>query len=111
MKKELVRFIVDKFPAKTESIYISGSCEELGNWDPAKALKLQYFQKEEGKEIFFVDAELPVGECIQYKYLNHRDWRSVECGIVAQEIHNRSITVKNEIGREVREEVRGFRIY
>lgn len=112
VKTSKVTFIVKDFPKKTESIYLSGNCEALGNWLPENAIKMQYFQKEDGEEIFFAEVDLIVGDDVEYKYLNHRDWRSVECGLIAQEIPNRQITIKkDQSDRRLIDEIRGFRIY
>lgn len=111
-KTQTIQFLVKEFPAKTESIYLTGNCEALGNWDPAKAVRMQYYQKEEGQEYFFTEVEVPTGDMIEYKYINHRDWRSVECGRIANDIPNRTITVKNDSDyRTVEDIIRGFKIY
>jgi hypothetical protein len=109
-KKRKVRIFVKNFPKETKSIYISGSCPELGSWNPENAIPLQYYQNEGTEEMFFTEIYLPVSEIIEYKYLNHKNWESVECGIVAQEIENRSITIKDENKRTIIDRIKGFRI-
>ena len=105
-----VRIFVKAFPKDTKSIYITGSAKELGAWNPENAIPLQYYQNEGTEEMFFTEIYLPVGDVIEYKYLNHKNWESVECGIVANEIENPSNTIKDEPRRTIIDKIKGFRI-
>lgn len=109
MKKQKVRFVVTNYPEGTEKIFICGNIEELGGWDVSKALELQYYQNEGTGECFIVDVSIPVGSSVAYKYLSNNNWESVECGIVAQEIPDRHITIKETKKRFVKDQIRKFR--
>ena len=105
------KFIVKRFPKNTAEIYLTGSTESLGNWLPEEAIKMQYYQNDGTDEMFVAVVDLPKNTEVEYKYINHPTWSNVECGIVAEELPNRKITLKNTKTREIIDEVKGFRIW
>lgn len=108
IEKSKITFFVNKLESN-EKCFICGNIPELGNWNENLAPEMQYYQNEGSDEMFTLEVKIPFGTVVEYKYLSSRDWNSVECGIVAQELENRSITVKEKNSRIVIDRVKAFR--
>lgn len=52
-----------------ENVYIAGSIAQLGNWDPAKAVKLSADKYTAANPLWTVTVSLPVGTSFEYKFL------------------------------------------
>lgn len=105
-----VKFIVTDFPQGTTEMYLVGSADAIGAWEASKSIQMQYYQNEGTDEMFIATVELPKNSEVEYKYLNHPSWDNVECGFVAEDLPNRTLTLKTTNSREVEDTVKGFRI-
>ena len=92
-----------KVVAKAKKLYIVGSTKNLGEWDPKKAVELEYCEK---CNAFFTDKLLPAGETVEFKVLNAKNWANVEKGTNGEEVANHSFTAAK--GLEVVVEVTNF---
>ncbi|MDE5715792.1 MAG: hypothetical protein K2I42_06620 [Anaeroplasmataceae bacterium] len=73
----------------SKEVYIIGSCMALGNWNPEKAVKLEYL---EDKNVFHLSKLLPEGQLIEFKVLADKTWDSVEKGWYEEEVENHILT-------------------
>lgn len=92
-----------KVVAKAEKLYIVGSTKNLGEWNPKKAVELEYCDK---CNAFYTEKLLPAGEVVEFKVLNGKDWANVEKGTYGEEVANHSFTAQK--GLEVVVEVNNF---
>lgn len=70
-----------------DALYVCGNVAELGEWNPAKSVKLEYNSEEHCYECAKM---LPVGTCVEYKVLASKDWANVECAADGFETPNHS---------------------
>jgi len=92
-----------KVVAPVGEVYIVGSTKNLGAWDAAKAVKLEYCNE---CNAFFTTKMLPLGETVEFKVLSAKSWDSVEKGIWGEELQNHSFVA--EKGLDVVVEVSNF---
>jgi hypothetical protein len=106
--KHKIKIVVGNFPTTTEFIYICGNTSNLGNWDAKRAIMMTPVKGESSIERFERDFMFTEGDIIEYKFLAGKDWANVETGYVAEDIPNRSFTVKNK-NRIICEEIKKFK--
>lgn len=73
-----------------KSLYIVGSDAKFGEWNPEKAIKVDYNDE---KKSFYLTKMLPVGASYEFKILADKSWNRVEKGYYGEEIENRSFVV------------------
>lgn len=86
-----------------EEVYLVGSVSVLGEWNPKKAVKLEYC--EECKK-YTVSKMLPAGETVEFKVLAAKSWDAVEKGANGEEVENHVIVPAKGLSVEV--EVESF---
>ena len=88
-----IQFQVE-FPTKqSQTLYMIGNVEELGNWKNDKAVKLNKIDAESSLWESFLPLECPVGMTIKYKYLI----KDLKNKVIEEKLPNnseRSITTK-----------------
>jgi alpha-amylase len=72
-----------------ESIYLSGSISQLGNWDTSSAIALSASKYTSSNPEWYATVTLPVGTSIQYKFFK----KESDGSIVWESDPNRSYTV------------------
>ena len=92
-----VQFNVADSTTFGESVLISGSIPELGDWDPTKAIPLSAFDYQQEYPRWYVTVDIPAGTNIQYKYINQQPYGSIlwETG------NNREYTVPTGCAEQV----------
>ena len=100
MANTKIEFLV-KAPA--EELYLVGNIAQLGEWNVAKAIKLN-FCEECGK--FTVTKMLPLGENIEFKVLAAKNWEAVEKGIWKEDLPNHAFVATK--GTKVEIEISNF---
>lgn len=78
-----------KVVSNAKKLYIVGSTKNLGEWNPKKAVELEYC---ENCKAFYTDKLFPVGENVEFKVLSGKDWEYVEKGAYGEEVENHSFT-------------------
>ena len=81
-----------------EEVYLVGSIPALGEWNPKKAVKLEYC--EECKK-YTATKLLPAGETVEFKVLSAKNWESVEKGANGEEVENHVIVPAKGLSVEV----------
>mmetsp|Transcript_13114 Transcript_13114/g.52304 ORF Transcript_13114/g.52304 Transcript_13114/m.52304 type:complete len:689 (+) Transcript_13114:22-2088(+) len=61
-----IHWSVTCYTKEKEQVFVTGSCDELGNWDPNAAVALSTSSKQ--FPVWKVDVQLPTGQLIEYKY-------------------------------------------
>lgn len=61
-----------------ENIKLSGSIEQLGDWDPDDAIALSASEYTESDNLWHVTVDLPAGTTFEYKYIRVESDESVE---------------------------------
>ena len=92
-----VQFNVADSTTFGESVLISGSIPELGNWDPTKAVPLSAFDYQQEYPRWFVTVDIAAGTDFQYKYINQQSYGS----IVWETGANREFTVPEGCAEQV----------
>jgi glycosidase len=65
-----VRFVVNgATTAPGENVYLAGSVDELGNWDPTKLIGPLFNQIEYAYPNWYIDVSVPAGTTLQYKFV------------------------------------------
>lgn len=85
-----VEFIVHATAGDT--IYICGNIPQLGSWDAKKAVALK--KNENGS--YSVTKMLPENQMIEFKFLEKKDWATVEKGWYDEEIKNHILFLPTE---------------
>ena len=98
MAKVTVKFVVK---ANVEKAYIVGSSDNLGAWNPAKAVALT---KEDG--VFTASKQFDADATVEFKVLASKSFDAVEKGAYGEEVANRVFTAKK--GLKVEAEVSNF---
>ncbi len=81
--------------ANFAELYVCGNVAQLGEWTPAKAVKLVY---NEETKCYEASKMLPVDSHVEYKVLAAKDWASVECHNDGNEAANHSfVAVKGHV--------------
>lgn len=101
MANTKVEFLV-KAPIKDE-VYIVGSIKALGEWDPAKAVKLSYCT-ECGQ--YQASKLLPLDTNIEFKVIAGKTWDYVEKGTWGEDVANHAFVARK--GTKVEVEVFNF---
>ena len=57
------------------SVYVAGSCDELGNWDPVQAVKLRYT----GENVWVGSVAVPNDRAVEYRFLYRDDDKADHC--------------------------------
>ena len=81
--------VENKTDKDVDCIYICGNHAKLGNWNPAKALKVK---KENG--VFRIVRRFNEGETLEYKVLCKPNWEGVDKGMWGEEIVNHTVVVE-----------------
>lgn len=92
-----------KVVSNAQDLYIVGSTKNLGEWDAAKAVKLEYCAE---CNAFYTTKMLPAGETVEFKVLTAKDWANVEKGSYGEEVANHSFVAAK--GLDVVVEVYNF---
>ena len=87
MSKVRIKFSVSPKVA-CDNLYIVGSTNNLGNWNPNEATQLKY---NEETQSYTCTKFFPVDEVVEYKFITMKDWMGVEKGIWNEEICNREL--------------------
>lgn len=74
-----------------ESVFITGSISQLGNWNTANAVALSSSQYTSANPVWTVSLDLPVGTTFQYKFIK----KETDGSVVWESDPNRSYTVGN----------------
>ncbi len=98
MAKVTVKFVVK---ANVKKAYIVGSTDNLGAWNPAKALALTL---EDG--VFTASKQFDAGANVEFKVLAGKTFDAVEKGVYGEEVANRTFTATK--GLKVEAEVVNF---
>lgn len=81
-----------------EEVYLVGSTPSLGEWNPKKAVKLEYC---DSCKKYAVSKLLPAGETVEFKVLSAKSWDSVEKGANGEEVENHVIVPSKGLSVEV----------
>lgn len=68
-----------------KELYLVGSTQQLGAWDAAKALKMEYCDT---CKKYTLAKMLPAGEAFEFKLLNGKSWSNVEKAQCGAEVAN-----------------------
>lgn len=84
-------------------VYVVGSTKAFGEWNPKKAVKLEFCNE---CKAYTASKMIPVGEAVEFKVLADKDWASVEKGANGEEVENHSFVASK--GLVVETEVLNF---
>ena len=98
MAKVTVKFVVK---ANANKAYVVGSTDNLGAWNPAKAVELKL---EDG--VFQASKQFDENADVEFKVLAAKSFDAVEKGVYGEEVANR--TFKASKGLKVEAEVANF---
>lgn len=90
MAKCKVEFVITS-NKNLEAVYLVGNLKELGQWNPAKAVKVAY---DENAKAYKLSKMLPVNEVVEYKILANPTWDNVEVGMWKEELENHIFEAK-----------------
>ena len=90
--------VVIKVVAPAEELYLVGSTKNLGAWDAAKAIKLEFCAE---CNAYHTTKMLPAGEVVEFKVLSAKDWANVEKGVYGEEVANHSFVAEKGLVVEV----------
>ncbi len=85
-----VQILVNAFAGDT--IYVCGNIKELGEWNPKFAVALK--KNEQG--LYQVNKILPENQLIEFKFMEEKDWATVEKGEYDEEIQNHILVLPND---------------
>ncbi|MCL2062603.1 MAG: CBM20 domain-containing protein [Firmicutes bacterium] len=96
VKPPTISFNIGVPPTLTpEYIYICGNIEELGAWEPTRAIRV----KRSKRGTYGRTLRFPLGTEFEYKILSDTRWGAVEKGRYTEEIVNRKAVVAEEKNR------------
>lgn len=81
-----------------KNVYVVGSTANLGAWNAAKAVKLDFCEE---CGCYGKGFMLPEGETVEFKVLASNDWANVEKGAYGEEVANHAVTVVKGATAEV----------
>lgn len=84
--------------AECSEVYLVGSVLSLGQWNPKKAVKLEYC---EACNKYTVSKLLPAGETVEFRLLAAKSWDAVEKGVWGEEVENHVIVPQKGLIVEV----------
>ncbi len=91
-----VEFIA-KVAQDVKEVYLVGSDEKIGSWDPKNAIKMN--NKEKG--VFTISKMFEAGDEIEFKFLSSKSYSNVEKGLYLEEIENHKVTAKSGVKKVI----------
>jgi hypothetical protein len=85
-----VQFLVNAFAG--DKIYMCGNLPSLGDWNPKFAVEL----KRNDKGLYQVTKMLPENQIIEFKFMEEKDWETVEKGEYDEEVKNHILVLPTD---------------
>jgi hypothetical protein len=85
-----VKILVNAFAG--DKIYVCGNIPQLGDWNPKYAVELK--KNEQG--LYQVTKMLPENQIIEFKFMEEKDWATVEKGEYDEEVKNHILVLPTD---------------